>query len=76
MRDVKSKPCVAGGGPSIPLKALSKLSPMEKQLRALNPLAFSGKVSEFDSDKNEEQNTYRHEMLEQDYEKTDSDVSN
>ncbi|CAI6358192.1 unnamed protein product [Macrosiphum euphorbiae] len=64
------------GGPPIPLKALSKLSPMEEQLRSLNPLAFSGKVSAFDSDRIEDQNTYSHEMLVQDYEKTDSNVSN
>lgn len=76
LRDVKSKPCVTGGGPPIPLKALSKLSPMEEQLRSLNPLAFSGKVSEFDSDRIEDQNTYSHEMLVQDYEKSDSNVSN
>jgi len=75
LRNVKSKPCVTGGGPPNPLKAVSKLSPMEEQLRSLNPLAFSGKVSAFYSDRIEDQNTYRHEMIEQDYEKIDSDVS-
>ncbi|XP_060856935.1 uncharacterized protein LOC132934623 [Metopolophium dirhodum] len=75
LRDVKSKPCVTGGGPPIPLKALGQLSPMEEQLRSLNPLAFSGTVSAFDSDRIKDSNTSRHEMLVQDYEKTDSDVS-
>lgn len=50
LRDVKSKPCPTGGGPAVPQITIKKLSSIEETIRSLNPLAFSGATSQFDSD--------------------------
>lgn len=50
LREVKSKPCPTGGGPAAPQKTLNKLSSIEEKIRSLNPLAFNGGTSQFDSD--------------------------
>ncbi|XP_060846136.1 uncharacterized protein LOC132925789 [Rhopalosiphum padi] len=50
LREVKSKPCPTRGGPAAPQKTMQKLSSIEETIRSLNPLAFSGASSQFDSD--------------------------